>query len=135
MLTVVIPIYNEEKQIEKTVSVICEILQKASEQYQLVLVDDGSRDQTWQVLKSLADNITGIEDIRLRRNFGKEADIMAGLSERGKTPASSWMRPAAPAELIPQMLQLWKKGIEVVEAVKRTGPGKLFFTPGSLPVL
>ncbi len=119
MLTVVIPIYNEEKQIEKTVSVICEILQKASEQYQLVLVDDGSRDQTWQVLKSLADNIPGLEAIRFSRNFGKEAAIMAGLSRaRGDACIIMDADLQHPPELIPQMLQLWKKGIEVVEAVK-----------------
>ena len=80
MLTVVIPVYNEEKQIDKTISVITGTLQQISDQYQLVMVDDGSGDQTWQVLKSLSDNVPGLEAIRFSRNFGKEAAIMAGLS-------------------------------------------------------
>lgn len=119
MLTVVIPVYNEEKQIEKTVSVITGTLKQITNQYQLVVVDDGSGDQTWQVLKSLADTIPGLEAIRFSRNFGKEAAIMAGLSRaRGDACIVMDADLQHPPELIPEMFRLWEKGFELVEAVK-----------------
>ncbi len=119
MLTVVIPVYNEEKQIEKTISVISGTLQGITDHYQLVMVDDGSRDQTWQVLKSLTNKINGLEAIRFSRNFGKEAAIMAGLSRaRGDACVIMDADLQHPPELIPKMFRLWEKGFEVVEAVK-----------------
>lgn len=119
MLTVVIPVYNEERQIEKTIAVISETLQSITDQYQLVLVDDGSQDQTWQALKALADKTTGLEAIRFSRNFGKEAAIMAGLAKaRGDACIIMDADLQHPPELILEMLELWKKGFEVVEAVK-----------------
>jgi dolichol-phosphate mannosyltransferase len=119
MLTVVIPVYNEEKQIDKTISVITGTLQQISDQYQLVMVDDGSGDQTWQVLKSLSDNVPGLEAIRFSRNFGKEAAIMAGLSRaRGDACIVMDADLQHPPELIPEMVRLWEKGFDVVEAVK-----------------
>ena len=119
MLTVVVPVYNEEKQIEKTIAAISGTLHGITGQYQLVLVDDGSGDQTWQVLKSLADKVPGLEAIRFSRNFGKEAAIMAGLSRaRGDACVIMDADLQHPPELIPEMFRLWEKGFEVVEAVK-----------------
>lgn len=119
MLSVVVPVYNEEKQIEKTISAICEAVQGVNDQVQLIVVDDGSRDNTWQVLKGIADKVTGLEAIRFSRNFGKEAAIMAGLSRAtGDACVIIDADLQHPPQLIPEMIGLWKKGFKVVEAVK-----------------
>ncbi len=120
MLSVVIPVYNEEKQIEKTISVVSDILKTITENYQIVMVDDGSRDGTWAELKKLAASVKQLVIIRFSRNFGKEAAIMAGLS-RADGDACVIMDADLqhPPELIPEMVTLWEKGYEVVEAVKK----------------
>lgn len=119
MLSVVVPVYNEENQIENTISAICDAVQGITDQLQLIVVDDGSCDNTWQVLKEVADKVIGLEAVRFSRNFGKEAAIMAGLS-RASGDACIVMDSDLqhPPQLIPEMIGLWKKGFEVVEAVK-----------------
>lgn len=119
MLSVVIPVYNEGNQIEKTISAISGYLDGISDDYQLVIVDDGSSDQTWQVLKNLADQNHHLQAIRFSRNFGKEAAIMAGLTKAvGDACIIMDADLQHPPELIPEMVRLWKEGAEVVEAVK-----------------
>lgn len=119
MLSVVVPVYNEEKQIEKTISAICEAVHGVIDQVQLIVVDDGSRDNTWQVLTRVADEVPGLEAFRFSRNFGKEAAIMAGLSKAsGDACIVMDADLQHPPQLIPEMIGLWKEGFEVVEAVK-----------------
>lgn len=119
MLSVVIPVYNEEKQMGKTISTICSVLDGITDQYQMIVVDDGSADGTWQVIKALADQTPQLEGIRFSRNFGKEAAIMAGLS-RAEGDACIIMDADLqhPPALIPKMVRHWEEGTEVVEAVK-----------------
>ncbi|NLN64550.1 MAG: glycosyltransferase family 2 protein [Clostridiaceae bacterium] len=119
MLSVVIPVYNEEKQMGKTISTICSVLDGITDQYQMIVVDDGSADGTWQVIKALADQTPQLEGIRFSRNFGKEAAIMAGLS-RAEGDACIIMDADLqhPPALIPEMVRHWEEGTEVVEAVK-----------------
>lgn len=120
MLSVIIPVYNEEKQIEKTISVVSDILKTITENYQIIMVDDGSRDGTWAELRKLAASVKQLVILRFSRNFGKEAAIMAGLS-RADGDACVIMDADLqhPPELIPEMAALWEKGFEVVEAVKK----------------
>ena len=75
MLSVILPVYNEEKQIEKTVNEIKSIISGLNEGFEIIVVDDGSTDNTWDVLKDLAGN-PEVSVYRFSRNFGKEAAIM-----------------------------------------------------------
>lgn len=119
MLSIVIPVYNEEKQILKTIEAVCKVLKTVTDDYRLIIVDDGSRDGTWAVLKELSAKDPRLKILRFSRNFGKEAAIMAGLS-RAESKACIIMDADLqhPPELIPEMVSLWQEGYEVVEAVK-----------------
>ena len=80
LISIVIPCYNEEK----TINIICEAIQKTMEQvddmeYELLLVNDGSSDDTLEKMKKLAEKNTRIKYYSFSRNFGKEAAIYAGL--------------------------------------------------------
>ena len=120
MLSVILPVYNEEKQIEKTVNEIKSIISGLNEGFEIIVVDDGSTDNTWDVLKDLAGKNPEVSVYRFSRNFGKEAAIMAGLSNaEGDACITMDADLQHPPELIPEMVRLWKEGFEVVEAVKR----------------
>ena len=120
MLSVVIPVYNEEKQIEKTINEVKSAISPLGESYEIVVIDDGSVDKTWDVLKELANKNPEISAFRFSRNFGKEAAIMAGLSNaKGDACITMDADLQHPPGLIPEMTKLWREGFEVVEAVKR----------------
>lgn len=120
MLSVVIPVYNEEKQIEKTVNIVKNTISPLDENFEIIIIDDGSSDNTWDVLKDLAGKTPELSIYRFSRNFGKEAAIMAGLSNaKGDVCITMDADLQHPPGLIPEMVSLWKEGFEVVEAVKK----------------
>lgn len=120
MLSVVIPVFNEEKQIEKTIKEVKSTISQLGEDFEIIIIDDGSCDKTWDTLKSLADSNPEISAYRFSRNFGKEAAIMAGLSHaKGDACITMDADLQHPPVLIPEMVRLWKEGFEVVEAVKK----------------
>ena len=79
LITVIIPVYNEENQIYENISIIRSYLVKISMDFEILLVDDGSTDNTWLTLKMLTEAYPGTKALRLSRNFGKEAALCAGL--------------------------------------------------------
>lgn len=128
MLSVIVPAYNEEEMVEKCASAIRDILLKASILYELIFVDDGSKDNTWEQIVRLSIQRTDIRGIHFSRNFGKEAAIMAGLSNAaGECCVVLDCDLQHPPEKIIDMYKLWEKGYEVVEGRKssRGDEGKL----------
>ncbi len=117
MLSVVIPSYNEEKNIENTANVISGILENASIPYELIFVNDGSKDNTWEeICKAAGDHIRGV---CFSRNFGKEPAIFAGLSEaKGECAVVIDCDLQHPPLTLVEMYKLWQEGYEVVEGVK-----------------
>ena len=81
MLSVIIPAYNEEAMIEKTAFVISEILKNSDIACELLFVDDGSKDKTWTKITTVSSINPVVRGVHFSRNFGKEAAIMAGLTE------------------------------------------------------
>ncbi len=120
LITVVIPVYNEENQIYENISIIRSYLVKTDIDFEILLVDDGSTDNTWLTLKMLIEAYPCIKALRLSRNFGKEAALCAGLeAARGDACIIMDSDLQHPPELIPEMVHLWKEeGYEVVEGVK-----------------
>lgn len=118
-LSVIIPAYNEEENIEHTAGVIGGILKEAGIPYELLFVDDGSRDRTWELIERLSDEDGSIRGLKFSRNFGKEGALFAGLNACvGDGAVFLDCDLQHPPELIPQMVSLWEQGFEVVEAVK-----------------
>ncbi len=121
VLSIVIPIYEEGSHILNTVSYINNVLLEQNISTKFILVDDGSKDNTWDQLLQLAKRLDNILVIRLTRNFGKESAICAGL-DMVDTPATVIMDGDLqhPPEVIPNMFRLWQEGMEVVEGVKKS---------------
>ena len=121
MLSVVLPAYNEEKMIKKAASVIGSILQKEKIAYELVFVDDGSTDHTWQEIELTGKTDEHVNGLHFSRNFGKESAMMAGLANAtGDCVVVMDCDLQHPPETIVEMYHLWQQGYEVVEGVKRS---------------
>lgn len=121
MLSVIIPAYNENENIRRTAQTIAGILRDAAVEYELIFVDDGSRDTTWAEICAAHDSDPCVRGLGFSRNFGKEGAIFAGLKNaRGDCAVVIDCDLQHPPELIPQMYQLWQGGAEVVEAIKRS---------------
>lgn len=119
LLSIVLPSYNEEGNIENTAKVLGEVLGGASIDYELVFVDDGSKDNTFELIKKVQKENDRVKGISFSRNFGKEASIFAGLQvATGDAVVVMDCDLQHPAELLPKMYELWKEGYEVVEGIK-----------------
>lgn len=119
MLSVVIPAYNEEANIPNTAGKTAAVLRSAEIPYELIFVDDGSRDGTWKEICSAAKADPSVRGLSFSRNFGKEAAILAGLeAAKGDCCAVMDCDLQHPPEKLPEMYRLWKEGWEVVNGVK-----------------
>lgn len=120
-LSVVIPAYNEEKMIPKTAETVSRILREQKIPYELVFVNDGSKDDTWHQIEEAAKRHPGIVGVHFSRNFGKEAAILAGLANAsGDCCAVMDCDLQHPPETLVEMYRLWEQGYEVVEGVKHS---------------
>lgn len=112
MLSVVIPVYNEEKSIEK---IYKKLADEVKSPFEVIFVDDGSSDKSWQIIKSLP-----AKGIKFSKNFGKEAAICAGLAECTHEYAvvidADGQHPPA---VISEMLEKCKNGADIVECIKK----------------
>jgi polyisoprenyl-phosphate glycosyltransferase len=119
-LSVVVPVYHEQENIEVLWQRIQSALEFTSADYEVVFVDDGSRDATPDLLDALHDRHEEAVVVRLSRNFGHQAAVCAGLENaRGRAVVVMDGDLQDPPELIPEMLRLWRAGHEVVYAVRR----------------
>ena len=119
MLSVIIPAYNEEPMILKTASVISNILEEAAIDYELLFVNDGSKDNTWTKIQEACRMNNHVRGMNFSRNFGKESAMFAGLSyAQGDCSVIIDCDLQHPPEKIVEMYRLWEQGYEVVEAVK-----------------
>jgi len=88
---------------------------------EIIVVDDGSRDGTFERLRELAQGDPRVKGLRFSRNFGKEAALLAGLrAARGDAVVTIDADLQHPPHLIPAMIDEWRKGAKVVDAVKRS---------------
>ena len=121
LTSVVLPARNEAASIATAVDTISGVLDSCSPNWEIVVVDDGSDDQTYERLLELAGQDSRVRAIRFSRNFGKEAAILAGLQHaKGDTVITMDADLQHPPELIPEMLRCWAEGAKVVNAVKRS---------------
>lgn len=119
MLSVILPSYNEEKMIAKATARMAEILQPEKIDYELLFIDDGSRDGTWAQINEAAAKDSHVVGVHFSRNFGKEAAMFAGLEQaKGDCCVVIDCDLQHPPEKIVEMYRLWEQGYEVVEGIK-----------------
>jgi len=119
-LSVVIPLYREGAHLDSTVREIVAVLDTLGITWELVLVDDGSPDDTWPTIAALCRSSARYKGVRLSRNFGKEAALAAGLEHAsGQAIVVMDGDLQHPPAVIRDMVRHWREGAEVVEAVKQ----------------
>lgn len=119
MLSVILPAYNEEKMIATAADTISRILGEAKIDNEILFVDDGSKDKTWENITATAATHPNVVGVHFSRNFGKEAAMFAGLEKAtGDCCVVLDCDLQHPPEKIVEMYRLWEEGYEVVEGVK-----------------
>lgn len=119
-VSIVVPAFNEQDNLRAMVGVLERTLRVASESFEILIVNDGSSDRTEDVLAELEGEFPFVKAVNLSRNFGKEAAMGAGLEmASGASIIFIDADLQHPPELIPSMLERWRAGADVVNAVKR----------------
>lgn len=136
LLSVVVPMYNESAVINAFFEVVLPILESVTPNWEIIAVDDGSKDDTYTQLIGYSTRDPRIKLIRFSRNFGKEQAVTAGLDHaNGKATVLLDADLQDPPSLIPEMVAKWKEGYEVVlgqrqkrnEPWVKTAPAALFY--------
>jgi len=116
-VSVVAPAYNEEAVLAEFARRVCEALAGTGYEFELIVVDDGSTDGTFERLRQLHERDRRVKAVRLSRNFGQELAVQAGLAAAdGDAIVLIDADLQDPPELIPRMIQHWRAGSRVVVA-------------------
>ena len=123
-LSVIIPMYNEADGLGVLFARLMPILQSVTANWEIICVNDGSKDGTLEALREWNRQDARVRLISLSRNFGKEAALTAGLNHAfGKAVIPFDADLQDPPELIPEMVEKWRQGYKVVLATRRTRHG------------
>lgn len=118
-LSVVIPVHNEGHTLHELHRRLCAVLEGLGVASEILFVDDGSHDRSFEVMRAMADADVRVAALRLSRNFGKEAAMQAGLDHaEGDAVVVMDADLQHPPELIADFVRHWRRGIDVVYAVR-----------------
>ena len=128
-VSLVIPMYFEELVAEECYNRVASVLKNLiNYEYEIVFVNDGSKDKTLEILEKIAENDKNVKVISFSRNFGHQAAVTAGLKETtGDAVVIIDADMQDPPELIPEMLKLWEAGNEVIYGQRKTREGESAF--------
>lgn len=119
MLSVIIPAYNEELMIQKALDTIGKVLNDEAIEYELLFIDDGSKDNTWKNIVTAGNCNSKVKGIHFSRNFGKEGAIAAGIDlAKGDCCVVIDCDLQHPPVKIVEMYRLWEQGYEIIEGKK-----------------
>jgi len=126
--SVVIPVYNEEEVLPETYKRVKQVMDSTQGSYELIFVNDGSRDRSRQILEDLAKGDKVVKVINFSRNFGHQIAITAGVDyAQGQAVVVIDADLQDPPEVILTMIEKWKKGYEVVYGKRIKREGESFF--------
>ena len=119
LISIVIPFYNEENNLpklyEELIDVMCDGMN-----WEILLIDDGSSDNSWEKIKSLHERDSRIRGIRFSRNYGHQNALYAGFSySRGDAVISMDSDLQHPPIVIPELIREWEKGYKIVHTVRK----------------
>jgi len=127
-LSVVVPVFNEEENIPELYRRLSAVLPRVVRAWEILFVDDGSRDRSWELICSLAAQDSRVRGLRLSRNFGHQMAFAAGLDHaRGQVVVIMDADLQDPPELIPELFAKYRQGYEVVYAVRVARHGETAF--------
>ena len=115
-VSIVVPLYNEEQNVDALVERLGIACSGLGAEYEIIFIDDGSRDQTWDRIRAQAARNTRLHGIRLSRNFGHQHALLAGLAAaRGRAIVSMDGDLQHPPEVIPELYLSWRAGYQIVQ--------------------
>ena len=120
LVSIVVPAHNEGPGLYASIQEIYRVLSTCDIDFEIVIVDDGSTDDTYAKILALHEEFDQVKGILFSRNFGKESALLAGLkAAKGSAVITLDADLQHPPQLIPEMIERWREGIKVVHAVKR----------------
>ena len=132
LISVVVPAYNEEESVEEFHKRLTAVFDGRDCDLEIVFVNDGSKDRTMEILRSLLESDNRIRILDLSRNFGKEIALTAGLDHtRGDAVVVIDVDLQDPPELIPELMREWEAGYDVVYAKRTQRDGETAFKKAS----
>lgn len=128
LISVVAPAHNEEGNLRKLHEEVARALDPLALSWELVIVDDGSRDRTWAEIESLHRHDQRVQGLRLSRNFGHQHALVAGLTHaRGRAVISMDADLQHPPDVLPRLIDEWRSGSKIVKTVRRDSVGTPVF--------
>lgn len=119
LLSVVVPLYNESVELKNFNELLTATISNVAKRYEIIYCDDGSDDDTAEIVKDLRRHNQQIKLVKLSRNFGKEIALSAGIAEAsGNAILTLDGDGQHPVELIPEFVQAWEAGAQVVIGVR-----------------
>lgn len=126
--SIVVPCFNEEETVGAFYDAVIPVMDEVKEPYEIIFVNDGSRDKTEEILRELAKKDLKIKVINFSKNFGQQAAILAGFTEaEGDAVIDIDVDLQDPVEAIPEMIKKWKEGYDVVHGKRLVRKGETFF--------
>jgi dolichol-phosphate mannosyltransferase len=128
LLSVIVPCFNEEEGVGACHGRLTTVLSGITDAYEVLYIDDGSTDNTAQLLQSIHEKDAHAVVLRLSRNFGHQPAVSAGLdATRGQAVVIIDADLQDPPELIPEMVKLWQSGYQVVYGIRQSRQGESAF--------
>lgn len=128
LISIVVPMYFEEEVANECYTQLSNVAIKNNLDYELIFVNDGSTDNTLQILEELAKKDSHVKVISFSRNFGHQIAVTAGIDKsKGDAVIIIDADLQDPPELIPEMIKLWEKGNDVVYGKRKKRDGESFF--------
>lgn len=126
-LSIVIPCFNEEEVLGELQKRLSKVVTELNLPTEIILIDDGSKDTTWELMKKLSKEDARYKVIKLSRNFGHQLALTCGLEQaKGEVIVILDADLQDPPELIPDMLELWRQGFDVVYGLRTKRAGETF---------
>ncbi len=120
MISIVIPVYNEEESLPLLYEKLSKVLERLGEDYEIIFVDDGSEDRSFEILRSFAEKDKRVKVVRFRRNYGQTAAIYAGFEiAKGDVIITMDADLQNDPEDIPLLLEKMKEGYDVVSGWRK----------------
>lgn len=126
--SLVVPAYNEEKSLPLFYEAVVPLMESLHEEFEMIFVNDGSRDATKEILKDLAAKDSRVKVCSFSRNFGQQAALLCGFAEaKGDAVIAMDADLQDPPEVALEMIEKWKEGYDVVHGKRRKRKGETVF--------
>ena len=126
--SLLVPAYNEEKSLPLFYEAVVPMMESLQEEFEIIFVNDGSRDATKEILKELAAKDSRVKVCSFSRNFGQQAALLCGFAEaKGDAVIAMDADLQDPPEVALQMIEKWKEGYDVVHGKRRKRKGETVF--------